>query len=248
MKKLLNGLFNGGFPDFEQIINSAFDEVKQGFFLYATIGVLVSVIILLLINLVRSWKPTTSLFKFFNVINFVYFPVLFALVFGSYGALSFGKKHSISEVHDGVVPSLQVIFPTFQLYLGMQDDDDMELEDAVLKYANTIQLTTDSESWIEQKKIEVAQKEIPQMLYRGIQAMVDTEREMKNISEKKSDVRVAQEMAFLKVNSDFWNLTEEKLKASTSSHFTNKYLMWALYSIVLASLLILELILIRVVR
>ncbi|MBL4625759.1 MAG: hypothetical protein JKY42_11570 [Flavobacteriales bacterium] len=244
MKKLLSGLFGVGMPDFNAIIEAAYRAALEGFLLYAIIGVLLAVIILLIINLRKSFQPESNLFKFFNYINFIYLPLLFVFVFGSFGSWNSSKKYAIGEIHEGVLPSVKMIFPAFQIYLSMNDEklksEKADLKAAVLRFSTIISITTTSDSWLEKQKIAVAKKEIPLMLYRGIDAVVQTEIEKRG-NPTGDELAVAMNMSFFRPTSKFWSSTEEKLIEGTKNYFNTKLSKLSIYYAIASLFLLLQL-------
>ena len=93
MGKLLGSLFGAGMPDFNGIIEGAYEAAAQGFFLYGIIGGLIALVFLLVINLVSYCRPKTLLFKIFNIINFIYIPFLLAFVNGKHSPFSEEKYY-----------------------------------------------------------------------------------------------------------------------------------------------------------
>jgi hypothetical protein len=247
MKKLLSGLFGAGMPDFDAIIEAAYQAASSGFVWYAIVGFLLAIIALLLINLVSFIRPKTRLFRAFNYVNFLYLPVLFVFVFGTLGAWSFSKNYAVEEIHEEVLPSVKMIFPAFQLYLNMNDEtlrkEQVDLQAAVLRFASIISITTTSESWVERKKVEIAKKEIPLMLYRAIDAVVQTEIEQRGNPDN-DILLVATNMSFFRPTDKFWSATEEKLVESTKSYFNTKLLGWFIYSLFASSFLLFQLVLV----
>ena len=246
MGKLLGSLFGAGMPDFNGIIEGAYEVAAQGFFLYGIIGGLIALVFLLVINLVSYCRPKTLLFKIFNIINFIYIPFLLAFVIGSYGAWNFSKKNAVGEIHDNVLPAIKLAFPVFQLYLNMNEDelrkDKLDLQGAVLKFSAIISISTASASWIDQQKVAVAKKEIPLMLYRGIAAVVQTEKEEQELTAV-DELTIASSMSFFKVNPHFWDTVEINLTTSTKNYFQTKLMVWLRYSLLASSFLILQMLL-----
>lgn len=246
MKKLLGGLLGNGLPDFDSIIVSAFAQFKLGFITYGIIGFLLAIIFLLVTNYVERFKAKSTLFKVFSYFNLVYIPVLFVLVCGSLGAWTYSRNHSISEIPEEVVPSLKISFPAFQLYLEMNhkliDERNYDLKDMTMRFSKLISFESNSDAWIDQQKLKVAEKEIPLMLYRGIDAIVQTEIEKKGITDQKK-IDVAMEMSFFKSGHTFWKDVENNLVDSTQNYFNLKLIWWFGYSLVGGSLLLLQLLL-----
>ena len=246
MDKLLGSLSGAGMPDFNGIIEGAYEVAAQGFFLYGIIGGLIAFVFLLVINLVSYWRPKTLLFKIFNIINFIYIPFLLAFVIGSYGAWNFSKKNAVGEIHDNVLPAIKLAFTVFQLYLNMNEDelrkDKLDLQGAVLKFSAIISISTASDSWIDQQKVAVAKKEIPLMLYRGIAAVVQTEKEEQELTAV-DELTIASGMSFFKVNPHFWDTVEINLTTSTKNYFQTKLMVWLRYSLLASSFLILQMLL-----
>lgn len=246
MEKLLGSLFGAGMPDFNGIIDGAYEAATQGFFLYGIIGGLIALVFLLVINLVSHWRPKTLLSKTFNIINFIYIPFLLTFTIGSYGAWNFSKKNAVGEIHDNVLPSIKLAFPVFQLYLNLNEDelrkDKLDLQGAVLKFSTIISISAASDSWIDQQKVAVAKKEIPLMLYRGIAAVVQTEKEEQELTTV-DELTIASGMSFFKVNPNFWDTVEINLTTSTKNYFQTKLMVWLCYSLLTSSFLILQIIL-----
>ena len=246
MGKLLGSLFGAGMPDFNGIIEGAYEVAAQGFFLYGIIGGLIALVFLLVINRVSYWRPKTLLFKIFNIVNFIYIPFLFVFVIGSYGAWNFSKKNAVGEIHDNALPAIKLAFPVFQLYLNMNEDklrrDNMDLQGAVLKFSSLISISAASDSWIDHKKVAVAKKEIPLMLYRGINAVIQTEKENLELYAV-DELTIAYDMSFFKVNPTFWDTVEINLTTSTKIYFQTKLLIWLRYSLLASSFLILQMLL-----
>ena len=246
MGKLLGSLFGAGMPDFNGIIDGAYEAATQGFFLYGIIGGLIALVFLLVINLVSHWRPKTLLSKTFNIINFIYIPFLLTFTIGSYGAWNFSKKNAVGEIHDNVLPSIKLAFPVFQLYLNLNEDelrkDKLDLQGAVLKFSTIISISAASDSWIDQQKVAVAKKEIPLMLYRGIAAVVQTEKEEQELTTV-DELTIASGMSFFKVNPNFWDTVEINLTTSTKNYFQTKLMVWLCYSLLASSFLILQIIL-----
>jgi hypothetical protein len=246
MGKLLGSLFGAGMPDFNGIIEGAYEVAAQGFFLYGIIGGLIALVFLLVINLVSYCRPKTLLFKIFNIINFIYIPFLLAFVIGSYGAWNFSKKNAVGEIHDNVLPAIKLAFPVFQLYLNMNEDelrkDKLDLQGAVLKFSAIISISTASATWIDQQKVAVAKKEIPLMLYRGIAAVVQTEKEEQELTAV-DELTIASGMSFFKLNPHFWDTVEINLTTSTKNYFQTKLMVWLRYSLLASSFLILQMLL-----
>ena len=246
MRKLLGSLFGAGMPDFNGIIEGAYEAAAQGFFLYGIIGGLIALVFLLVINLVSYWRPKTLLFKIFNIINFIYIPFLLAFVIGSYGAWNFSKKNAVGEIQDNVLPAIKLAFPVFQLYLKMNEDelrkDKLDLQGAVLKFSAIISISTASDSWIDQQKVTVAKKEIPLILYRGIAAVVQTEKEEQELTNV-DELTIASGMSFFKVNTHFWDTVEINLTTSTKNYFQTKLMIWLRYSLLASSFLMLQMLL-----
>ena len=242
MKKLLSGLFGIKMPDFSVIIDAAFDVALQGFLFFGIIGFLLAVIALLVVNLATSFQPKSGLMRVINIINFVYLPLLFVLVFGGFGSLLATKKYAVSEIHEGVLPSVKFAFPAFQLYLGMSSKN-KDLKEAVISFASIISITSASDSWLDQQKLAIAKKEIPLMLYRGIDAVVETE--IEKIGETNVDkLTLAENMDFFIPSANFWSTVEDKTTESTKDHFNKKLLSWGVYSVIVVSFLMLQLLLV----
>ena len=247
---LISALFGKGLPDFNLIINDCFIEIIRGFKLYGIIGVLLAVIVLFILNSVKRFKPKKSVFKLFNIINFIYLPLLFGITFGGFGALNFAQTFTEKQLPENVIPSIQMSFPTFQLYLTMNwkklKKENARLEDAVTDYAKVIEIWTDSNSWVEKKKTKVANVEIARMIYKGIESVVETEIERKG-SKSGDYLEVARKMNFIKVSPGFWDEVETKTLDKTRTDFRNKRIKYAILTLIFSSLLILELTLVKII-
>ncbi|MBL4651614.1 MAG: hypothetical protein JKY53_01955 [Flavobacteriales bacterium] len=241
MKKLLSGLFGIKMPSFNLIIEAAFEAAWQGFLFFGVIGFLLAVIVLLVINLSKSFRPTSGIFKTFNTLDFVYFPLLFVFFFGTFGSWLATKKCSVNEIHEGVLPSVKIIFPAFQLYLGMNSKS-QNLKEAVVAFSSIVSISTDSDNWIEQQKVAVAKKDIPLMLYRGIDAIVETEIDNRGETDI-NKLELAENMDFFIPSATFWNTVEDKTIESTKNHFNKKLLWWGVYLLIAASFLMLQILL-----
>lgn len=240
--KFLNNLFGKEFPDFSTWINESYAEIQHGFFLYGIIGFLIAVIVLLVVNKVERFKPKTKKARVFNSINFFYLPILFFLSFGGYGGLDFADKYARSQVHNKIIPVIQVAFPTFQLYISggwnSLKKDEATFEDAVYRFTSMVDFHTDSDSWIEQKKMEVAEVEIPKMIFFGLESVVDQEIS-KYSSNTKTKLEVAKKMGFLKLGFKFWNGVEQRILEKSKNNFlTKKIRLLGLITIASAFLII----------
>ena len=236
------GLLNLGFGRIRELVNQCADSIIEGATLWGVIGFFLGLLIVLMIYLIPFLKPKSRFFKIINVFNFIYFPALFCLMLGGYGGISYAHKYVAKQIKETVVPMTKLSFPAFQIYLATSvdvKDTSISLNDAVNDFAGAISFKPKNDTWLEEKKTDMANSQVPKAIGWGIQAIVDAEIVDRGYSNVRR-IEVANHMSFLKLKFSFWKDVELRTQTYANLYFAKQYMKLFFLSIGMGSLLVFQ--------
>lgn len=232
-------IFDLGFSKIQDIVDQCADVVVESATQYGIIGFLSGLTLILAFFFVPFLKPKRRFFKVMNLFNLIYFPSLFAVVFGIYGGIHAADKFSENQIKETVVPLTKMAFPAFQIYLATEvnvKDPNVTLESSISEFAGVINFKPKDDSWFEEQKADIANSQVPKSIGWGIQAVVDAEINERGY-ENVRRIEVANHMSFLKLKYSFWRDVEARTQAYADHYFMQQYTKWFFLTLGMASLL-----------
>jgi hypothetical protein len=133
-------------------------------------------------------------------------------------------------------------FPAFQIYLATKvdlKDSTITLNDAIGNFAGIINFQPIDDTWLEEKKTDMANSQVPLAMGWGIQAIVDAEivdRGYENVTR----IAVADHMSFLKLKYAFWKDVELRTQHYADLYFMKQFMKLLFLSIGMGSLLMFQ--------